>query len=125
VVVVGAPSGRSEKMMDWLRRRSCDSDVVMSVCTGAFKLGLAGILDAKPATTHHEYYEDFAKSFPSVRLQKGRRFVQSYAVVATAGGLTSGIDLALHVVERYFGRAVAQRTADYMEYEGKSWMRER
>ena len=42
--------------------------------------------------------------------------------VATAGGLTSGIDLALHVVERYFGRDVAERTATYMEYQGRGWL---
>jgi len=43
-------------------------------------------------------------------------------VIFTAGGLTSGIDLALHVVELYFGRELAARTASYMEYEGKGWL---
>jgi transcriptional regulator GlxA family with amidase domain len=123
IVVVGANSS-AKSLLEWLRRRSRESDVVMSVCTGAFKLGSAGLLDGKPATTHHLFYDQFTEAFPAVRLQKGRRFVQSDAVIATAGGLTSGIDLALHVVERYFGRAAAQRTADYMEYEGKGWMRE-
>jgi transcriptional regulator GlxA family with amidase domain len=124
VVVVGAQTGKSKKMMDWLRRYAREGDVVMSVCTGAFRLGLAGILDGKPATTHHAYYDEFTKYFPKARLIKDRRFVQSDPVIATAGGLTSGFDLALHVVERYFGREAAQRTANYMEYEGKGWMRE-
>jgi transcriptional regulator GlxA family with amidase domain len=50
-----------------------------------------------------------------VRLRRGLRFVESAPHLATAGGLTSGVDLALRVVERYFSRAVAQRTAEYME----------
>jgi transcriptional regulator GlxA family with amidase domain len=47
--------------------------------------------------------------------------VQSDPTIYTAGGLTSGVDLALHIVENYFGRAVAQKTADYMEYQGMGW----
>jgi len=50
--------------------------------------------------------------------------VESDPVVFTAGGLSSGIDLALHVVELYFGRDVADKTAKYMEYEGKGWLRD-
>ncbi len=122
IVVVPAQSGRSPKMLEWLRRMSKDSDVLMSVCTGAFKLGLAGVLKGKPATTHHDFFEMFQKQFPDVALQKGKRYVQSDSVVYTAGGLSSGIDLALHVVELYFGRDVAANTARYMEYEGTGWI---
>jgi transcriptional regulator GlxA family with amidase domain len=122
VVVVPAQSGRSPKMLEWLRRMSKDSDVVMSVCTGAFKLGLAGVLKGKPATTHHDFFDAFQKQFPDVSLEKGKRYVQSDSVVYTAGGLSSGIDLALHVVELYFGHAVAANTARYMEYEGTGWI---
>ena len=55
-----------------------------------------------------------------MRVERGRRFVESERI-ATAGGLTSGIDSALHVVDRYFGRAVAEHTADYMEYQSAAW----
>lgn len=123
VVVIGAQRGRSAKMMEWLRRMRKEADVVMSVCTGAFKLAEAGLLDGKSGTTHHDFYESFEKRFSKVRLVRDRRFVQSDDVVYTAGGLTSGIDLALHVVELYFGREVAQHTAEYMEYEGTGWKR--
>jgi len=84
-------------------------------------LASAGLLDGKPATTHHGFYDDFAGAFPSVKLRKGVRFVRSDARTFTAGGLTSGIDLALHITELYFGREVAQRTADWMEYQGAGW----
>jgi transcriptional regulator GlxA family with amidase domain len=123
VVVVGAQTGKSERMLEWLRRSARESDVLMSVCTGAFKLGAAGVLDGKKATTHHDFFDQFAKRFPSVSLQRGKRYVRSDATIFTAGGLTSGIDLALHVVELYFGRSVAEQTAIYMEYEGKGWVR--
>lgn len=122
VVVVGAQRG-APQLLEWLKRVAADprTDVVMSVCTGAFKLAEAGLLDGKPATTHHDFYDAFAKRFPGVKLERGRRFVRSDARLFTAGGLSSGIDLALHIVERYFGRDVAQRTADYMEYQGAGW----
>ena len=121
IVVVGAQRGESPKMMEWLRAQRQHADVVMSVCTGAFKLAKAGLLDGKPATTHHDFYERFAEKYPKAQLVKSKRFVRSDDVVYTAGGLSSGIDLALHVVELYYGRQVAEKTAVYMEYEGKGW----
>lgn len=121
IVVVGAQKG-DPKLADWLRRMDKQSEVVMSVCTGAFQLGKAGLLDGKNATTHHEAFEKFQEAFPKVTLLKGQRFVQSDDVIYTAGGLTSGIDLALHIVERFYGRQVAMDTAKYMEYEGTRWM---
>jgi putative intracellular protease/amidase len=121
IVVVPAQRGSSPKMLAWLRNAAAHSDVVMSVCTGAFKLGEAGLLDGKPATTHHGSYVHFQHQFPNVRLVRDRRFVQSDAVLYTAGGLSSGIDLALHVVENYFGKDIAATTARQMEYEGAGW----
>lgn len=90
------------------------------MCTRAFALATAGLLKGRPATTHHLFLDRFAREFPDVRVQRGLRFVES-GRIATAGGLTSGIDLALHVVERYFGRDVAQATASYMEYQSAAW----
>jgi transcriptional regulator GlxA family with amidase domain len=94
----------------------------MSVCTGVFQLGEAGLLDGKKATTHHDAFGNFQKAFPKATLVKGRRFVQSDQVIYTAGGLTSGIDLALHIVEKFYGRQVAMHTAKYMEYESTRWI---
>ena len=119
VVVIGAQEGTAH-LSDWLRARATDSRVVMSVCTGAFKLANAGLLDGKKATTHHEFWETFAKKFPKVDLQRGNRFVQSSDVIYTAGGLTSGIDLALHIVEKFYGSEAADRTAAYMEHRRSS-----
>src|SRR3954447_20652060 len=98
VVVVGAQNG-SPGLPEWLGKRSKDSQVLMSVCTGAFKLAESGLLEGKKATTHHEFWTDFAEKFPNVDLQRGDRFIQADEVIYSAGGLTSGIDLALHIVE--------------------------
>ena len=121
IVIPAQRGGRSRAAVEWLRRSAARSDLTMSVCTGAFVLAGAGLLAGRPATTHHASYTTFAADFPDVRLQRGARFVDD-GNVASAGGLTSGIDLALHVVERYFGRETARRTADYMEYQGQGWL---
>jgi transcriptional regulator GlxA family with amidase domain len=121
-VVVVPAMRRSPAVIEWLRQTSATADLIMSVCTGAFVLGHAGLLSGKRATTHHDFHDRLAEQFPDVKLERGARFVEGAPNLATAGGLTSGIDLALRVVERYFGRAVAQRTAAYMEYQGRGWI---
>lgn len=104
----------------WLRRRARNAQIVMSVCTGAFVLARAGLLAGRAATTHHEFFDQFESEFPDVQLVRGERFVE-HDRVATAAGLTSGIDLALRVVERYLGRGAAEATAAYMEHESARW----
>lgn len=121
IIVIGAQSGRSPALFDWLKRASAAADVVMSVCTGAFLLAQSGMIDGKTATTHHDFFDQFAGKFPKVALRRGLRFVEEQKF-SSAGGLTSGIDLALRIVERYFGRSVAEKTAVYMEYQSKGWM---
>jgi len=119
VVVVGAQAG-SPAMLDWLKKASAHA-TVMSVCTGAFKLAKAGLLDGHPATTHHDFLDQLEKGFPKVQVQHGRRWVKSSDRVYTAGGLTSGIDLALHIVAEYYGDDVAARTSFYLEHVGDGW----
>ena len=114
VIVVPAHGG-TDATRAWIKAAGEKADIVMSVCTGAFQLARAGMLDGLPATTHHEFFDNFAKEFPKVKLQRGPRFVDN-GHIATAGGLTSGIDLALHVVGRYCGKPIADQTARYMEH---------
>jgi putative intracellular protease/amidase/YHS domain-containing protein len=121
IIVIPAQADPSAATRDWLRRSSRSADLTMSVCTGAFVLASTGLLSGKSATTHHSAFGEFATAFPDVRLQRGARFVDEGSI-ASAGGLTSGIDLALHVVERYYGRDAARRTADAMEYQGRGWL---
>jgi transcriptional regulator GlxA family with amidase domain len=119
VIVVPAQRA-SDQLREWLRKAAAGTDVTLSVCTGAFQLARAGLLEGAAATTHHEFWDSFAKEFPKVELRRGLRFVDN-GRIATAGGLTSGIDMALHVVARYFGAEAAAATARYMEYTSEAW----
>ena len=121
VIVIPAQSAPSQATLEWIRKSTKNTDVTMSVCTGAFVLAKTGLLSGKAATTYHGAFVRFAMQFPDIQLKRGARFVEN-GNLATAGGLSSGIDLALRVVERYFGREVAQKTAYDLEYQGQGWM---
>lgn len=120
VIVIPAQNGQSEAMLAWIRKSAKTADVTMSVCTGAFVLASTGLLSGKSATTHHSAYRQLAMDFPDINVKRGVRFVEN-GNLATAGGLSSGIDLALRVVERYFGTQAAKDTAYQMEYQGQGW----
>ncbi len=120
VIVIPAQSARSEATLEWIRKASKGADLTLSVCTGAFLLAATGLLSGKAATTHHASYKTLAFQYSDVHVKRGLRYVEDGAV-ASAGGLSSGIDLALRVVERYFGREVAAGTAYQMEYLGDGW----
>lgn len=120
VIVVPAQEGRSEAQKAWLLSNSATDDLTMSVCTGADVLAHYGMLDGLTATTHHLFAAPMQKQYPAVHFVSGVRFVD-HGRIATAGGLTSGIDLALHVVARYYGQEVAQVTANTLEYHGEFW----
>ena len=121
VIVIPAQSPASEATKAWIRNTTKNTDVTMSVCTGAFVLASTGLLSGKSATTHHGAYVDLAMQYPDIHVQRGARFVES-GNLASAGGLTSGMDLAFRVVERYFGRDVANQTASLLEYQGQGWL---
>jgi transcriptional regulator GlxA family with amidase domain len=124
VIVVPGQSAQehpSKAMQEWLRKSAKSADVTMSVCTGAILLANTGLLSGKTATTNHNAYKTMAMNFPDITVKRGARYVDD-GNIATAGGLSSGIDLALHVVERYYGTEVAKQTAYEMEYQGTGWM---
>jgi transcriptional regulator GlxA family with amidase domain len=120
IIVIPAQGGRTAAQKAWLLANSADADETMSVCTGASMLAAYGLLDGQTATTHHAFQQGMQKQYPAVRFVSGTRFVEN-GKIATAGGLTSGIDLALHVVARYYGNEVAQVTANFMEYHSELW----
>jgi transcriptional regulator GlxA family with amidase domain len=119
IVIPAQAGGRNPKMAgakpEWLRSQRAHTDIIVSICTGAFLLAQSGLLDGLTATTHHLFYDDFQRMFPRVKLVKNRRFID-HGNIMSASGLTSGIDGALHVVERYYGSDTALKTAEYMEF---------
>lgn len=84
------------------------------MCTGAFLLGDAGLL-GKRATTHGEDQADLQREFPEVKVERDRRWVEDGRIL-TSGGISAGIDLSLHLVERLHSRDLACATARQMEY---------
>jgi AraC family transcriptional activator FtrA len=86
---------------------------VLSVCTGAFALAHAGLLDERRATTHWRWAEELASRFPAVEVDRDALFVDAGQVM-TSAGLSAGIDLSLHVVRKDFGAAIGERVARHM-----------
>ena len=85
---------------------------LVSICTGAFVLGAAGVLDGRPATTHWQHTAAFRRLYPRVRLDEDLLFVDDGDVL-TSAGLAAGMDLCLHLVRRDHGTAAANRVARY------------
>lgn len=105
----------SAQLLDGLRNKIPEIPVVASVCTGAFVLGELGLLEDRPWTTH---WEDVDLLAPRVK-GEGRPWVRwvDTGRVVTSGGLSSGIAMALHLVDRLAGRDLALRTAKQIEYD--------
>lgn len=113
------PLLRKPAVLEWIRQRARKAEVVASVCTGSLVLAQAGLLHNLRATTHHENYAELAALAPNTDVIEGVRFTDNGQVL-TAAGISAGLDLSLHVVARLQGAAVAQQTADYMEYPWKN-----
>lgn len=120
IVVVPAQNG-GPGLTAWLQKLHTQNKTVVSVCTGAYFVAAAGLFDGKSATTHHWSYDDFARQYPKVKLQRSVRYVQADPITFSAGGITSGVDLALHIVAQLYGDETADYTADFMEYQGTGW----
>ena len=115
------PSSRDTSAIHhWIKATHDRTALTMSICTGAFQLAKTGLLDGIPMTTNRQASDSFAKAFPEIDLRRGPRFVEA-GRIATSGGLSAGIDLALRVVTRFFDQNVAQQTAERMEYVGTGW----
>jgi transcriptional regulator GlxA family with amidase domain len=121
VILMGAQMGEDDAKIEWIRRVFPKAQLTASVCTGSFLLAKTGLLDGKSATTNRNAYEKFQRSFPKIKLVRGVRFVDN-GTTATATGLTAGVDLALHMINRFYGPKVAQLIADYEEWPSKEWV---
>ncbi|MFS2005442.1 DJ-1/PfpI family protein [Duganella sp. CT11-25] len=113
--VVTAELAKPE-VIAWIAGMAPDCELVASVCTGAFLLAQAGLLDGQEVTTHWEDVADLRAGWPQVRVREDRRWIDNGRTV-TSGGISAGIDMSLHLVERLAGRELALRTARQMEYD--------
>ncbi len=115
------PGGATNRLMEkhavieWVRKVSQQTQLNTSVCTGAFLLGLAGLLDGHDVTTHWGSLDSLAERFPRATVRRDVRWVDVGNLI-TAAGISAGIDMSLHLVERLAGRELAEAVAHYMEY---------
>lgn len=99
----------------WVAQTSASATLVASVCTGAFILAEAGLLDGLKVTTHWEDIDDLQKSHPSLLVTGDQRWVDEGKFI-TSAGISAGIDMSLHLVSRLAGHALAEKTARQMAY---------
>jgi transcriptional regulator GlxA family with amidase domain len=115
---------RDEATLRWIAAAAGGAELVASVCTGAFVLADAGLIAAgTPVTTHWEDIADLRRAHPALDVREGLRWVDGgriangRAALVTSAGISAGIDMSLHLVERLAGRALAERTARQMDFE--------
>jgi transcriptional regulator GlxA family with amidase domain len=99
----------------WVGAAAQSAEIVASVCTGAFLLAKAGLLNGFRATTHWEDLSSFGSMFPQVQVVADKRWVDEGRII-TSAGISAGIDMSLHLVSRLTGRELAVRTARQMDY---------
>jgi len=104
---------RDAQLVAWLREHAARSRRVASVCTGAFLLAAAGLLDERRAVTHWTRCAELAQRYPAVRVEADPIFIRD-GTVWTSAGVTAGIDLALALVEEDVGRALALEVARHL-----------
>jgi transcriptional regulator GlxA family with amidase domain len=117
LLIAGGPgvdvAAEDPVLVKWIGQRAAKARRVASVCTGAFLLGASGVLDGRRATTHWSYCAELARRFPKVDVESDPIFVRD-GKVWTSAGVTSGIDLALALVEEDLGRTIALAVARYL-----------
>jgi transcriptional regulator GlxA family with amidase domain len=113
------PQLANEAMLDFLRSRAREAEVMMSVCTGSALLAKAGLLDGRRATSNKQFFDLAKQQGPKVDWVPEARWVEDGPMV-TASGVSAGTDMALAVVARLFGRGVAEQIAALTEYEWQS-----
>ncbi len=110
------PSVENPKVIAWVQKHAAHADALMSVCTGAFILEKAGLLEGKKATTFYRAIPRLREKAKQTEVLENVRWVDNGQIVTTAG-VSAGIDGALHIVERMWGLEAAAATAQYMEYD--------
>lgn len=121
VVVPGGPGVRDAQMdnprvIEWIANQMNEEIIMTSVCTGAFLLAKAGILNGKVATTHWMSYDSFEENFPEVTLQRNVKFVDEGNIL-TSGGVSAGINMSLYIVQRLLGKELATNLARGIEFD--------
>ena len=106
----------NNKLLNWIKERANSVEILASVCTGAFLLAKAGLLDGKNATTHWIDIDRFDKDFSNVCVQRDVKFIDEGSII-TSAGISAGINMSFHIIQRLLGVEIARKTAKRMEYD--------
>lgn len=104
-----------EKMLNFVRSMSKKVELLASVCTGSLILANAKLLENKSATTHFKSLDRLKDEFQNINVCYDKNFIEDGKIISSAG-ISAGIDMALYIVEKYFGKDIAKNTAKHMEY---------
>ena len=117
IVVGGVHSDelRKTEVINWIRKTTKKTRITGSVCTGAFLLAEAGLLDGLEVTTHWEDISDLHRNYKNLQVREGIRWIEQ-GKLFTAAGISAGIDMSLELVSRLASAELAERTATQMEY---------
>jgi transcriptional regulator GlxA family with amidase domain len=107
---------KNEALLEWLRHRSSEAEIVTSVCTGAALLARAGLLDGRRATTNKAVFAWVVEQGPATRWVKQARWVEDGPFV-TSSGVSAGIDMTLAVIAKLVSSEVAEKISMRMEYD--------
>jgi transcriptional regulator GlxA family with amidase domain len=118
IVVGGVHAEEIQKthVMQWLQQQGHKVAIMASVCTGAFLLAQAGILDNYQATTHWSDIQEFRQTYPDIPIIENVRWVDNQNVI-TSGGISAGIDMSLHLLSKFSSQQLALLTAKQMEFQ--------
>lgn len=120
VIVPGGPGSRRDHLSNhvrtWLDYVSETTQLLCSVCTGVFILGRAGLIDGHTVTTHSAYIDTLHQMYPKAVVEKDVRYVADGPRLLTSAGISSGIDVALYIIQRFEGRQAAELAAKRLQW---------
>lgn len=122
ILIIAGGQGTRQLLDDkatltWLAAVLQTNELTLSICSATRLLAKLGLLTNKPFCTHHGVYDHIMEIAPFAQPQKDKRFVQSTDKIYTSGGISAGIDLSFHIMEKLAGKTVMNDTAKYMEYK--------
>lgn len=106
----------NDTMIKWIQEREKHVKILASVCTGAFLLAEAGILNGKKATTHWMDIDRLEKEYPHIQVERSVKYIDEGHII-TAGGISAGINMSFHLVGKLLSKDIARETAKRMVYE--------
>lgn len=106
----------NKETIEWIKASVHKVEIIASVCTGAFLLAEAGLLDGRKATTHWMDIDKFEEKYPLVQVLRDVKYVDE-AEIITSGGISAGINMSFHLVKKLLGIEIAKATAKRMEYD--------